>query len=54
MGTGKQQVFIDYNFVQILGRQNVGLEFMDTGAACRSFNILISEGRAIIAALFMI
>ncbi len=54
MGTGKQQVFIDYSFVQVLGRQNVGLEFMDTGAACRSFNILISEGRAVIAALYMI
>lgn len=29
----------------------VGLEPMDTGAACRSFNVLLAEGRRVAAAL---
>lgn len=32
----------------------VGLEVMDTGAACRTYNILIGEGRRVVAALLMI
>jgi uncharacterized protein len=54
LGTGKRQVFIDYGYVQALAHKGVGLEIMDTGAACRCFNILTSEGRAVVAALFMI
>lgn len=33
---------------------HIGLESMDTGAACRTYNILMSEGRRVVAALFMI
>ena len=32
----------------------IGLEVMDTGAACRTFNVLASEGRKVAAALMMI
>jgi uncharacterized protein len=32
----------------------IGFEAMDTGAACRSYNLLASEGRKVAAALFMI
>ena len=32
----------------------LGLEFMDTGAACRLYNVLIAEDRAIAAALIAI
>jgi uncharacterized protein len=32
----------------------VGLEVMDTAAACRTFNILVGEGRKVVAALMMI
>jgi len=31
----------------------VGLEVMDTPAACRTFNILAAEGRAVVAALLL-
>jgi uncharacterized protein len=31
----------------------VGLEVMDTGAACRTFNILSAEGRRVAAALLI-
>jgi len=32
----------------------VGLEIMDTGAACRTFNVLLAEGRAVAAALIAV
>jgi uncharacterized protein len=32
----------------------IGWEVMDTGAACRTYNILMSEGRNVAAALLMI
>ncbi|MEK7815924.1 MAG: Mth938-like domain-containing protein, partial [Pseudomonadota bacterium] len=33
---------------------NIGLEVMDTGAACRTYNILMQDGRRVAAALLMI
>lgn len=53
LGTGARQSFIDYAIVRELAERGIGLEAMDTGAACRSFNILTGEERAVIAALFM-
>ena len=54
LGTGAQQKFVDYAYVHWLAEQRIGLEMMDTGAACRSYNVLVSEGRAVAAALYMI
>ncbi|MCB1745762.1 MAG: hypothetical protein KDK06_01210 [Gammaproteobacteria bacterium] len=54
LGTGAEQRFIDYALVDFLAERGVGLEIMDTGAACRSFNLLAAEGRAVLAALYMI
>ena len=34
-----------------LRARGIGLEWMDTGAACRTFNVLLSEGRPVAAAL---
>jgi uncharacterized protein len=31
----------------------VGLEVMDTRAACRTYNILVAEGRNVVAALIV-
>ncbi len=31
----------------------IGIEFMDTPAACRTYNILIAEGRKVIAAVLL-
>jgi uncharacterized protein len=36
--------------MKLLNR-GIGLEVMDTGAACRTYNVLASEGRAVAAAL---
>lgn len=54
LGTGKRQQFIDFAITGALAARGVGLEIMDTGAACRSFNVLTAEGRAVAAALYMI
>lgn len=54
LGTGRRQVFVDYALTAMLAEHGAGLEVMDTGAACRSYNVLASEGRAVVAALFMI
>ncbi|MEX2482640.1 MAG: MTH938/NDUFAF3 family protein [Gammaproteobacteria bacterium] len=54
LGTGAHQRFIDYAHVQWLAERGIGLEMMDTGAACRSYNVLVAEGRAVAAALYMI
>jgi uncharacterized protein len=34
-------------------RRGVGLEVMQLGAACRTFNVLVQEERRVLAALFL-
>jgi uncharacterized protein len=52
LGTGRSQVFPDPTvYAEALAR-GIGFEVMDTGAACRTYNILVSEGRRVVAALF--
>jgi uncharacterized protein len=51
LGTGDRQQF---PAVQIRGafvRAGIGLETMDLGAACRTFNVLVQEERRVCAAL---
>jgi uncharacterized protein len=36
-----------------LNEAGVGVEVMDTPAACRTFNILAAEGRSVVAALLL-
>ena len=54
LGTGAQQSFPDPAVMLELNARGIGLEVMDTGAACRSFNVLSAEGRAVVAMLYMI
>ena len=51
LGTGEVQRFPDHDVVARLLVKGIGLEVMDTGAACRTYNVLASEGRAVAAAL---
>ncbi len=53
VGTGKQQVFPDPSTYLAVLRRGLGVEVMDTGAACRTYNILVSEGRKVAAGLIM-
>lgn len=54
LGTGAKQIFVDYALTAALAAENIALETMDTGAACRCFNILVAEARTVVAALYMI
>ena len=54
LGTGENQVFPDPAMLSAMMARGVGLEVMDTGAACRTYNILLGEGRRIVAGLMMI
>ncbi len=51
LGTGERQSFPPHELGMALLNRGVGLEVMDTGAACRTYNVLLSEGRAVAAAL---
>ena len=53
LGTGQLPVFPPRELVFSLARRGLGLEAMDTAAACRTFNILISEGRRVAAVLIV-
>jgi uncharacterized protein len=45
IGTGWQPVLPPRELVFAMARRGVGIEVMDTPAACRTFNILVAEGR---------
>lgn len=53
LGTGPRQVFPEPELYLELVRDGIGFEVMTTDAACRTYNILISEGRRAVAALIM-
>lgn len=51
LGTGPQQRFPNPSLYQSLTSAGIGLEIMSTPAACRTYNVLVSEGRRVAAAL---
>ena len=53
LGTGAHQQFPDSAILRILYEQRIGVEIMDTSAACRTYNVLVSEGRSVAAALIV-
>lgn len=54
VGTGERPYLPSPSLMEPLLRQQVGVEFMNTPAACRTYNILVGERRRVIAALLMI
>jgi uncharacterized protein len=53
LGTGDRLRFVPAAWQSPFAKHRVGLETMDTAAACRTYNILASEGRKVIAALLI-
>jgi len=51
VGTGSQQIFLPHAVTQQLLRIGIGVEVMSTPAASRTYNILMGEGRRVVAAL---
>ncbi len=53
VGTGDGLHFLHPRLMQSLARARIGVEVMDTRAACRTYNILVAEGRKVAAALIL-
>lgn len=53
LGTGTQQQFPEARIYGLFGERGIGLEVMDNGALCRTFNILVAEDRAVTAAIIL-
>ena len=52
VGTGGRLVLPEANLMRIFGARGIGIEIMDTPAACRTYNVLAHEYRRVVAALF--
>ena len=50
-GSGAKIRFVPPALLKPLIERRVGVETMDTAAACRTYNVLLAEGRSVVAAL---
>jgi len=53
LGAGVKQRFPPMEWMAALMSRGIGCDVMDTGAACRTYNVLVSEGRKVVAAIFV-
>ena len=53
IGTGEKQVFPSAATWKTLVQNGTGFEIMSTDAACRTYNVLLSEARRVAAAFFL-
>jgi uncharacterized protein len=53
LGTGDRQRFIHPKLVASLSAQHIGVDCMDNQAACRTYNVLMGEGRKVTLALIL-
>ncbi len=53
IGTGGQLRFPDRHMLRSLTSAGIGVEIMDTMAACRTYNILVAEERNVLAAVIV-
>ena len=53
LGTGVRQRFVHPKLTAVLTARRIGVECMDNQAACRTYNILMAEGRKVALALIL-
>ena len=53
IGTGSNLTFPAVEAYAPIISAGIGVDFMDTGAACRTYNILMGEGRGVVAGLIL-
>ncbi|MFI4940266.1 MAG: Mth938-like domain-containing protein [Burkholderiales bacterium] len=53
LGTGSKQRFVHPRLSAILTSRRIGVDCMDSHAACRTYNILMAEGRKVALALII-
>lgn len=51
LGTGDKQIFPPPELMMCFHSRGIGIEVMNTPAACRTFNVLVSELRNVVAAV---
>lgn len=51
VGCGASVLMLPLTLREVMRSKKIGIESMDTGAACRTFNVLAGEGRRVAAAL---
>ena len=51
LGCGPKRIEPPSKLIADLAAEGIGLEVMDSGAACRTYNILACENRCVVAAL---
>ena len=52
-GSGPRHRFVAPALMRALIEHGIGVETMDTPAACRTYNVLVAEGRSVVAALLL-
>lgn len=52
-GSGTRLQFVKPALYRALIEHHIGIETMDTAAACRTYNVLAAEGRTVVAALLI-
>ncbi len=52
-GSGRRMRFAPQPLLRALIERRIGIESMDTAAACRTYNVLVSERRSVVAALIV-
>ena len=53
LGSGDRLVFPDAEKLRPIIERGIGYEIMDTAAACRTYNVLVAEGRHVVAGLII-
>lgn len=53
LGTGERQRFVHPRLITALSQRHIGVESMDSKAACRTYNVLMGEGRKVTLALII-
>lgn len=52
-GSGSKLTFLHPRLYRCLIDRRIGIETMDTAAACRTFNVLVHEGRKVVGAMLI-
>ena len=54
LGTGETMKFPNNEIMRLCYQENIGIEVMNTAAACRTYNVLAAERRKVAAALLVV
>lgn len=53
LGSGENLAFPHPQLLEVFYQKKIGIEVMNNGAACRTYTVLMSEGRKVAAALLI-